>query len=170
MKIEQALVLIKPDGMKKSLVGNILSRLSSLNAIIVASKVLKVSRELAEKHYNGIKNKPFFDETINSLQGNFYEEQWHRVMAFVYQGENLIFNIRELVGFANPEKANSNSIRGSYGRITSDGIFETVIHCSSSTYEAEREIKLWFNPYEIVNTIYPVIKKIFEGKEELCWL
>jgi nucleoside-diphosphate kinase len=158
-KIQQTLVVIKPDGLKKSLTGNILTRLSETRLRIVGAKVVCVSRELAEKHYAHLKEKKgeeIFEATIKYLQGQLHGDDYKRVLALVYEGENAIEKVRKIAGATNPEKAEPTSIRGQYGRITSDGVFENVLHCSENEEEAEREIKLWFEPDEIVDTIYPV--------------
>ena len=76
-------------------------------------------------------------------------------MALVYWGEEAIRKVREMAGETNPEKALPTSIRGSFGRIRSSGLFENVIHASSDEEEAAREIKLWFKPDEIILDIYP---------------
>ncbi len=76
-------------------------------------------------------------------------------MALVYWGKNAITKCRELAGATNPEEAEPTSIRGSYGRITTSGIYENVVHVSSEPNDAEREIKLWFVPEEIIVDLYP---------------
>jgi nucleoside-diphosphate kinase len=153
MAAEQTLILIKPDGLVKSLTGNILSRLSETKLVIIGAKMVKVSKELAEEHYSHLKDKPFFGEILEYIMGDVHNT--HRVMALVYQGENAIKKVREIVGDTNPEEADPVSIRGAYGRITTTGVFENVVHASSSTEDAEHEIKLWFKPAEIVADIYP---------------
>jgi len=150
---EQILVLIKPDGLSKSLTGNILTRLSETKLEIAAAKCLHVSRELAEAHYFALRQKPFFEEVIGYIQGEYHSRK--KVMALVYVGGNAISKVRELAGATNPEEADSVSIRGQYGRITTKGVYENVIHASSSSEEAEREIKLWFEPDEIIYDLYP---------------
>ncbi len=150
---EQTLVLIKPDGLSKSLTGNILTRLSETKLEIAAAKCLHVSRELAEAHYYVLRHKPFFEEVISYIQGEYHSRK--KVMALVYVGENAISKVREMAGSTNPEEADSVSIRGQYGRITTKGVYENVIHASSSLEEAEREIKLWFEPNEIIFDLYP---------------
>ena len=151
--IQQTLVLIKPDGLVRSLTGNILTRLSETKLEIVASKVCRVSKKLAEEHYCHLKDKPFYEELIHYLQGDLHNR--HKTMALVYWGEDAIDKVRELTGATNPELANPTSIRGAYGRIRSTGLFENVVHASSSEPDAEREIKLWFNPDEIIVDLYP---------------
>lgn len=152
--VEQTLVLIKPDGLKKSLTGNILTRLSETKLDIVASKIVQVSRELAEKHYEALKNKPFFPDLIKYIMGEYHKK---KVMALVYWGEGAIGKVRAICGSTNPEEADSVSIRGAYGRITTKGVYENAIHASEDTKSAEREIKLWFTPDEIIVDIYPTV-------------
>src|SRR5690349_11897113 len=131
--VQNTLVLIKPDGLKKSLTGNILTKLAETRLIIIGAKVVSVSRELAEEHYVHLKDKPFFAELIRYIQGEFYGQEYRRVMAMVYRGNNAIKKVRDMAGATNPEEADSVTIRGSYGRITTKGVYENVIHASSST-------------------------------------
>ncbi|MDR0800358.1 MAG: nucleoside-diphosphate kinase [Endomicrobium sp.] len=169
MAIEQLLILIKPDGIKKSLTGNILTKLSEARMVIVGAKAVRVSRDLAEAHYYHLKDKPFFGELVDYIQGKIYGKPWDRVLAFAYQGEDSISKMREIAGATNPEEADPVSIRGAYGRITTKGMYENVVHCSSDPLEAEREIKLWFKPEEIVEEIYPVKKIVIEKEEKVVW-
>jgi len=150
---QAVLILIKPDGLKKSLTGNILTRLSETKLEIVAAKMVRVSQGLAQEHYRHLKDKPFFKEIIKYLQGELHDRK--KVMALVYWGKDAIKKCRDLAGATNPEEAEPTSIRGSYGRITTSGIYENVIHVSSNEPEAEREIKLWFAPPEIIVDLYP---------------
>lgn len=154
--IQQTLVIIKPDGIQKSLTGNVLTRLSETKLRILGAKVVQVSPELAKEHYAHLKDEPFFGEVIKYICGELHGEPYRRVLALVYQGRDAIGKVRQLAGLTNPEQADPVSIRGQYGRITSKGIYENVIHCSENEKEAEREIKLWFNPDEIVEEIYPI--------------
>lgn len=156
MAVEQCLVLIKPDGLVKSLTGDIISKFSETELIIVGSKVVQVTRELAEEHYQHLREEKFFDELIKYIMGEYHTK---RVLALVYHGENAIKKVRKIVGLTNPELAEPTSIRGKYGRVTSKGVFENVVHASENPKEAEREIKLWFRPEELVYTIYPTEAK-----------
>jgi nucleoside-diphosphate kinase len=165
MALEQTLVLIKPDGLVKSLTGDIISKLSETELKIVAAKIVQVERKLAEVHYRHLKDEPYFEELLNYIMGEYHTK---RVMAMVYQGENAIKKVRRLAGATNPEEADPISIRGKYGRITTSGVYENAIHASESKAEAEREIKLWFKPKELVNRIYPV-KKTKKTVEEMDW-
>ena len=159
------LVLIKPDGLKKSLTGNILTRLSETKLDIAATKIVKVSRELAVEHYRHMKDKPFFEELIKYVMGDYHKR---KVMALVYWGADAITKVREICGATNPEEADPVSIRGAYGRITTKGIYENVIHASTNKEEAEREIKLWFSPDEIIVDLYPT-KTVKRAREERIW-
>ena len=165
MSIQQTLVLIKPDGIAKSLTGNILTELSDTGLIIVGAKIVQVTRELAEEHYQHLREEKFFDELIRYIMGEFHVK---RILALVYHGEDVIKKVRDVVGATNPEQAHPGTIRGKYGRITTKGVFENVVHASENKKEAEREIKLWFKPGELIQTVYPVgSKKV--TKTELFW-
>ena len=168
MTIEQTLVLIKPDGLKKSLTGNILTRLSEAKLEIAGARVVHVSQALAEEHYRELKDKPFFRELIDYIMGKYHEQK--RVMALVYHGEDAIQKVRGICGATNPEEADPRSIRGAYGRITTSGVFENAIHASAIPEEAEREIKLWFQPEDIVYRIYPVKEAEFKNVKKLVWV
>ncbi|MDD5409609.1 MAG: nucleoside-diphosphate kinase [Candidatus Omnitrophica bacterium] len=162
---QAVLILIKPDGLKKSLTGNILTRLSETKLEIVAAKMVRVTQNLAEEHYKHLKDKPFFNEIIKYLQGELHDRK--KVMALIYWGNEAIKKCRDLAGSTNPEEAESTSIRGSYGRITTSGVYENVVHVSSNDSEAEREIKLWFSPEEIIVDLYAtqdIVHKEFKAR------
>jgi len=167
MSNQATLILIKPDGLKKSLTGNILTRLSETKLEIVAAKMVRVTKALAEEHYRHLKDKPFFLDLIKYLQGDLHDRK--KVMALIYWGEDAIKKCRELAGSTNPEEAESTSIRGSYGRITTSGVYENVIHVSSSPEESEREIKLWFAPNDIIVNLYPAKDIIEKEKKSRVW-
>ncbi len=165
--MQQTLVLIKPDGLKKSLTGNILTRLSETKMEIAAAKMVRVSRELAESHYGHMKDKPFFGELIGYIMGEIHDRR--KVLALVYYGENAIKKVRELSGATNPEEADPVSIRGAYGRVTTQGVYENVLHTSTNEDEAEREIKLWFKPDEIIFDVYETEIITREAVKEKVW-
>jgi nucleoside-diphosphate kinase len=167
--LQNTLILIKPDGLKKSLTGNILTKLAETRLIIIGAKVVSVSRELGEAHYIHLKDKPFFPELLDYIQGKMYGEDYRRVLAMVYRGDGAIKKVRDLAGATNPEEADSTSIRGAYGRITTKGVFENVIHASSSPEDSEREIKLWFKPAEVIGSIYLTKTITREKITETVW-
>ncbi len=159
MTNEKILVLIKPDGMVKDLIGTVMNDLSNARLKLIGAKVVKVSRELAEKHYGELKcnllNKfgedkgcKVYENVLDYIQGKYHTD---RVLALVYSGEDAISRVRAIAGATNPEKAEPTSIRGKYGRIHSQTeVLENVLHCSDSVESAKREIELWFKPEEIV--------------------
>lgn len=167
MTNQATLILVKPDGLKKSLTGNILTRLSETKLEIVAAKIARVSQGLAEEHYKHLKEKPFFGELIKYLQGELHDRR--KVMALIYWGEDAITKCRQLAGATNPEEADPTSIRGSYGRITTAGVYENVIHVSANATDAEREIKLWFHPDEIIVDLYPTKEITEKEKKNRAW-
>ena len=164
---QQTLILIKPDGLKKSLTGNILTRLSETKLEIVAAKMVRVPRELAIEHYKHMKDKPFFEELVQYIQGTLHDRK--KVMAMVYWGEDAITKVRQIAGSTNPEEADPTTIRGSYGRITTKGLYENVLHTSSNEFEAEREIKLWFQPDDIIVDLYPAKWVTVEKEKRKVW-
>ena len=163
---EATLVIIKPDGLVKSLTGNILTRLSETRLTIIAAKISHVSRELAEEHYKFLKDKPFFEELIRYIMGEYHTK---RVLAMVYHGEDAIQKVRQICGSTNPEEADPVSIRGSFGRITTKGVYENAIHASANREDAEREIKLWFSPSEVVENLYPTRVVAAAQEKKLVW-
>jgi len=167
MKNEATLVIIKPDGLKKSLTGNILSRLSETKLKIIGAKIMKVGIELAHKHYQHLKDKPFYPELIDYITGKKHGED--RVMLLIYWGPDAINKVRQIAGETNPEEAEPVSIRGAYGRILTSGLFENVIHASSDPKEAEREIKLWFEPDEVIGELYPAQEIIAKEAKKKVW-
>lgn len=167
MGIEATLVIIKPDGLKKSLTGNILTRLSETKLKIIGAKITRVDTDLVEKHYEHIKDKSFFPELVRYITGELHGE--NRVMALVYSGEGAIQKVRNLCGKTNPEEADPVSIRGAYGRILTCGVYENVIHTSGNAEEAEREIKLWFKPEEIVYDLYETRAIEIDHGHQIIW-
>ncbi len=167
MKKEATLVIVKPDGLKKSLTGNILSRLSETKLKIIGAKIVNVTKNLAYEHYQHLKDKPFFPELIKYITGELHGE--NRVMALIYWGEDAIGKIRNIAGATNPEEADPVSIRGAYGRILTTGLFENVVHASSSDEEAEREIKLWFSPEEVTYNLYLTEEVILKEVKKRGW-
>jgi len=177
MANQQCLVLIKPDGLVKSLTGNIITALSETKLKIVGAKIVKVSKELAEAHYSELKQsllKKFgekkggdiFESTLKYVQGKYHTD---RVFALVYSGEDAIEKIRKMAGSTNPEEADFTTIRGKYGRINSKtNVFENVVHVSDSEASAKREIQLWFEPEEITDIIYPT-KKGKVSMDKIVW-
>ena len=145
---EATLVVIKPDAIQRGLAGEVLSRLETLRLEVIGAKAVRVSRGLAEEHYQDLRTKPFFEELLAHLQGKLHRTNY--VLAFVLWGPDAIGRVRELTGATHPEKADPLSIRGSFGRMTTAGLMENILHASSNQEEAKREIPLWFKPEELL--------------------
>ncbi len=157
MSIERTLVLIKPDGMQRHLAGLSIDRLDNTHLEMVAAKVVSVTEKLAREHYALLEgqgvfaDKAKYEQLINFIKGDYHGVSKRRVLALVYQGENAVLSIRAAVGATNPEDASPATIRGAFGRICRKyGYYENVVHASGNAEEAEREIKIWFKPEEIV--------------------
>jgi nucleoside-diphosphate kinase len=152
---EQILVIVKPDGMLKGHAGHVLTRFEETDLDLIGARVVKVTQELAEAHYQHLCDKPFFGELIHFLMGDMHNHR-DKVLAMVFSGVDAVKKGRAIAGATNPELADPHSIRGSMGRVTTKGVFENVIHVSSDAVEGEREIKLWFTPEEIAMDLFLV--------------
>ena len=135
--MEETLVLIKPDGVKRQICGEILTRYERKGLIIKAMKLLQTPKELAQEHYAEHKDKPVFGELVDFITSG-------PVLAFVLAGKNAVTSVRTINGATNPVDATPGSIRGDYA-LTMDS---NVVHASDSVDSAAREIHLWFPEYK----------------------
>jgi nucleoside-diphosphate kinase len=172
--MQQTLVLIKPDALKNSLTGYILSQLSEFHSGLrfAGAKIVHVSRLLADEHYAEHRGKVFFDGLIDFIMGKLQypsNPEKRRVIALVYQGPDAVQKIRDLAGPTNPHEAREKkpgSIRSLGTTVPIKDVegkevgqrMENLIHASANTADAEREIKLWFQPADIPPAMraYPV--------------
>jgi nucleoside-diphosphate kinase len=145
---DAVLVLIKPDGMAKGLVGPVLSQFSDGKLKLMGLKLVQVSPKLAQAHYQHLRGKFFFKDIVAYLTGQLHGQA--PVVAMVWVGKDVIKRSRAIAGATNPEEADPRSVRGRYGRITTKGVFENLVHVSSDEKEAAREIKLWFKQSELL--------------------
>ena len=162
---EQSLVLIKPDALKNSLTGFLLSQLSEFHtgSRFAASKIVQVSRMLAEQHYSEHREKSFYPALIDYIMGcaHYPNEVWkRRVIAIVYYGQNVMQKIRDVVGPTNPHIAREKNpgcirtlgtvvpIKDEKQQVISERL-DNLIHASANLADADREIKLWFKPNDI---------------------
>lgn len=136
--MERTFVMLKPDAVQRGIVGEIISRLERKGFKIVAMKMLKIDRELAERHYAEHKGKPFFEGLISYITSS-------PVVAMVIEGKNAVKVVRSIVGATNPAEAQPGTIRGDYGL----DVGRNVIHASDSLESAKREIALFFSSGEI---------------------
>ncbi len=140
MQNERTFVMIKPDGVQRGLVGEIINRFEKKGIKIVAMKLVSVTKELAEKHYGVHKGKPFFKPTVDYIIST-------PVIAMVLEGNNVINVVRTMMGKTDPQEALPGTIRGDFAQF----IGRNIIHGSDGPETAEFEIKLWFKPEEIAN-------------------
>jgi len=152
MTTEKTLVLIKPDAMLKGLAGTIISEIHKIKLKLIGLKLVNVQKELAEQHYYDVEKrhgKDVLTKLIQHITGELHGNE--NVIALVYQGEDAIKKIRKLAGATHPEEAGPDTLRGKYGRVHSKtDCFENLLHASSDSKEAKREIKLWFNEDELI--------------------
>jgi len=140
MSKERTFVMVKPDGVQRGLVGEIISRFEKKGLKLVAMKLVSVSKEFAEKHYGVHKGKLFFKPTVKYITSS-------PVVAMILEGNNAIDLVRTMMGKTNPQDAAMGTIRGDYGQF----IGRNIVHGSDSPDTAEFEINLWFKPEEIAN-------------------
>ncbi len=150
--MEFVLVVIKPDGMQRNLAGFALTKFIDEGLMLFGAKLVGVTRDLAEAHYSQLKAQPFYPGLISFLLGERHGS--NRVLAFVFGGEDAVARARRVAGVTNPEQADPRSIRGAVGRITTQDVFENVVHVSSDPQEGLREIRLWFRPEELVEDVF----------------
>ncbi len=136
--MERSFIMVKPDGVQRNLVGEIVSRFENKGFKLVGAKLLTVSKELAEEHYGEHKERPFFGELVDFITSS-------PVFAMVWEGENVIATARQMMGKTNPADALPGTIRGDFG-VT---MGKNVIHGSDSPESAAREISLWFKEDEV---------------------
>jgi nucleoside-diphosphate kinase len=136
--MERTFVMVKPDGVQRNLIGEIVMRIERKGYQLIGAKLMMVSKELAQEHYAEHKDKPFFGELVDFITSG-------PVFAMVWQGEQVIAAVRKMMGKTNPVEAEPGSIRGDYG--ISMGM--NIIHGSDSPANAEREIRLFFKPEEL---------------------
>lgn len=133
MAIEQTFLMVKPDGVDRQVIGDIVDRFERRGFVLKGAKLMVASKELAEKHYAEHAERPFFGELVDFITSG-------PVFAMVWEGENVIKLARIMMGATKPEDSNPGTIRGDYATTLS----HNIIHGSDSLASAEREIRLWF--------------------------
>jgi nucleoside-diphosphate kinase len=149
--MERTLVLVKPDAMQRGLGGEILTRLERRGLKIVGLKLVKVSDELARRHYAEHVGKPFFDGLISYITSS-------PIIAAAFEGVNAIEAARATIGKTNPVLADAGTIRGDLGLETG----RNLVHGSDSPASAERELDLFFAPQELFGFPRDVDRWVFE--------
>ena len=133
MSTERTLVLVKPDGVRRGLAGEVISRLERKGLTLVAVELRTLPRATAEAHYAEHAERPFFGELVDFIAGG-------PLVALVVEGPNAIAGVRRMMGATNPVEATPGSVRGDYAL----EIGENLVHSSDSTESAAREVGLFF--------------------------
>jgi len=139
MSSQSTLVLIKPDGVNRGIIGKVISRIESSGLKISGLKLIHIDDELAEKHYEEHKDKPFFSDLIKFIISA-------PVVAMVVSGPQAILKTRTIMGSTNPLESSPGTIRGDLGLT----IEKNIIHGSANQDDAKKEISLYFNKEEII--------------------
>ncbi|SES80565.1 nucleoside diphosphate kinase [Oceanobacillus limi] len=137
--MEKTFLMVKPDGVQRNLVGEIVNRFEKKGFTLVGAKLMQISDDLAQEHYGEHKERPFFGELVDFITSG-------PVFAMVWEGENVIKTAREMMGKTNPAEAAPGTVRGDYG-VT---VGKNIIHGSDSPESAEREINLFFDSKELL--------------------
>jgi nucleoside-diphosphate kinase len=140
IEMERTFLMVKPDGVQRNLVGEIVNRFEKKGFKLVGGKLMQIPTELAEQHYGEHKERPFFGELVSFITSS-------PVFAMVWEGENVIATARQMMGATNPKDAAPGTIRGDYAVQVS----QNIIHGSDSPESAQREIGLFFNESELVS-------------------
>ncbi len=135
--MERSLVLVKPDGFKRGLTGEVLRRIEAKGYQLVALRILTPTRDMLAEHYAEHAAKPFFGELVDFMSSG-------PVTAIVIEGQQCIAGFRSLAGATDPTKALPGTIRGDLGRDWGQGSTENVVHGSDSPESAAREMAIWF--------------------------
>jgi nucleoside-diphosphate kinase len=151
--MEQSLVLVKPDGVQRGLIGEVISRLERRGLRLIAAKFLQVSQELAETHYAIHKGKPFYDSLIDYITSA-------PVMAMVWEGPSAVAAIRQTMGATRPTDAAPGSLRHDF----SLEIGRNLTHASDTLENSEKEVELWFTSGELVEWERDTDRWIFEKR------
>lgn len=136
--MEKTFLMIKPDGVQRNLVGEIVNRFEKKGFKLVGAKFMIISDELAKKHYAEHEGKPFFSNLVEFITSG-------PVFAMVWEGDNIIETARHMIGSTNPQEAANGTIRGDFGMVVN----KNIIHGSDSSESALREINLFFNNDEV---------------------
>ena len=151
MAMERTYLMVKPDGVQRGLVGEIMSRFEKKGLKLVAAKLMVIPKETAEKHYAEHKDKKFFPSLIAYITSG-------PVFAMVWEGENAVQVCRNIMGKTNPQESAPGTIRGDYCMVT--GV--NIIHGSDSPESAAREIGIFFRPEDLVDYKRDSDKWIYE--------
>jgi nucleoside-diphosphate kinase len=150
--VERSLVLVKPDGVQRALIGEVIARLERRGLRLVAAKFMAVSRTLAEEHYAIHKGKPFYEGLLDYITAA-------PVMAMVWEAPNAVAAIRQTMGATRPWEAAPGTVRHDFAL----EVGRNITHASDTPENGEKESALWFKKEEILSWSREVDKWVFEG-------
>jgi nucleoside-diphosphate kinase len=143
-KRERTFIMVKPDGVQRGLIGNIIGRMENKGLKLVAMKMMQINPDLAAKHYGEHQGKPFYAGLIEFITSA-------PVVAMIWEGDNVVDIARAIIGATDPRKASPGTIRGDLAVFTG----KNIVHGSDSQASAERELALFFNEQELCSYLMP---------------
>lgn len=149
--MEKTLVLVKPDGVQRGLIGTVIGRIESKGLKIAGLKLIHVSEELAKEHYGEHVARPFFGDLVSFITSS-------PVVALAVEGDNAVSVVRTLMGGTNPQEADPGTIRGDFGMT----IGMNLVHGSDSVESAERELNLFFDKNEVLDYVREIDAWVIE--------
>ena len=149
--MEKTLVLVKPDGVQRGLIGTVIGRIESKGLKIAGLKLIHVSEELAKEHYGEHVDRPFFGDLVSFITSS-------PVVALAVEGDNAVSVVRTLMGGTNPQEADPGTIRGDFGMT----IGMNLVHGSDSVESAERELNLFFDKNEVFDYVREIDAWVIE--------
>ena len=139
---ERTFVMVKPDGVQRGLIGEIIGRFEDRGLKLVGAKFMRIDEVLAHEHYAEHEDKPFFDGLVDFITAG-------PVMAMVWEGQDATRQVRKMMGETDPADSAPGTIRGDFGDKSGDSKMRNVCHASDSTESAEAEIQRFFEPHEV---------------------
>lgn len=138
--MERTFTMVKPDGVRKAVIGEVVGRYEKAGLKIVGMKLMRLSKDKAEELYSIHKGKPFYNELVDFILSG-------PVVPMVIEGENAVSRVRDIMGATNPKEAAPGTIRGDFA----EEISENIVHGADSVESANREIPIFFQDSELVN-------------------
>ena len=137
MSTEKTLILVKPDGVRRQLIGEVISRIEAKGYLVTSLRMMQADRALLERHYEEHKGKPFFEPLVEFMMSG-------PIVAIVAEGNRVIEGFRSLAGATDPTVAAPGTIRGDLARDQGTKVVQNIVHGSDSTESAAREIEIFF--------------------------
>ena len=147
MSTEKTLILVKPDGVRRQLIGEVISRIEAKGYLVTSLRMMQADRALLERHYEEHKGKPFFEPLVEFMMSG-------PIVAMVAEGNRVIEGFRSLAGATDPTVAAPGTIRGDLARDQGTKVVQNIVHGSDSPESAAREIEIFFGIYCLIKIYY----------------